>query len=168
MWAAQGVLFARGWLRGTLGQTFGLNLRRTSWITAGLVAVLVLSFTPKYVRYAALGKVLPRAEEHKRAGLWVKANMAKGLTIMSRKPYVAFYAEGRHLYIPEGDLSRIIEYASQQGVDLLVVDKEWIPSQKPQLKFLLDEREAPKSLVFVYKTAVKNREIILYRLANLP
>ena len=87
---------------------------------------------------------------------------------MSRKPYVAFYAEGRHLYLPEGDLSRILEYASQQGADLLVVDKEWIPSHNPQLKFLLDERDAPKSLVLVYKTAVKNREILLYQLANSP
>jgi 4-amino-4-deoxy-L-arabinose transferase-like glycosyltransferase len=166
LWTAQGLLFFGRWLKETLHQGLGLTLQRTAWGIALVVVLVFLSFTPKYVKFASLGRTVPRAEEHKQAGLWVKANMGKDLTVMSLKPYVAFYGEGRHLYIPDEDYLRVLKYASRQGIDLLVIDEEWIPSKRPQLKFLLDGGEAPKHLAPVYENTINNRKIILYGLKD--
>jgi 4-amino-4-deoxy-L-arabinose transferase-like glycosyltransferase len=168
MWTAQGVVVFAGWLRGTLRHTGRLTPQKTVWLTVPITALLLLSFAPKYVKFIALGNATPKAEEHKHAGLWVKAHMGSGLVIMSRKPYVAFYGEGKHLYIPRADYAGILEYASRQAVDLLVIDEEWIPSEKPQLTFLLDEREAPKPLVPIYTHSLNDKKIILYRLDSTP
>lgn len=110
----------------------------------------------------------PQYIEHKEAGLWLKETRPWGSTAatvtMSRKPWVAFYGGTRHIGIPYANYDRIMLFAEQYGVDLLVIDEAFIPSRRPPLNFLLDMSQAPSYLKPIYASdQYTDGKIIVYQ-----
>jgi 4-amino-4-deoxy-L-arabinose transferase-like glycosyltransferase len=61
----------------------------------------------------------------KEAGLWMKENLPRGGTVMSRWPQEAFYGEmAAWVTIPEGEYEEVLGVARSKGIRYLVVDEE--------------------------------------------
>jgi 4-amino-4-deoxy-L-arabinose transferase-like glycosyltransferase len=103
------------------------------------------------------------AIEHKQAGLWLKENSQEPIVI-SRKPFVAFYASGLHIPLPYASYEDTINYAKYKKVDYLVIDERYISKTRPQLTFLLNEENTPTDLELVYKNEEFKNKILLYKL----
>jgi len=74
------------------------------------------------------------------AGAWLTANSAPDAVIMDRKSYVAFFAERRHVQLPDEPLDTLLDYARSSGADYLVVEEYVVRGLRPQLAPLLDAR----------------------------
>ncbi|MEY4374254.1 MAG: hypothetical protein RL760_420, partial [Candidatus Eisenbacteria bacterium] len=74
------------------------------------------------------------------AGAWLAANSAPDAVIMDRKSYVAFFAERRHVQLPDEPLDTLRDYARSSGADYLVVEEYVVRGLRPQLAPLLDAR----------------------------
>ena len=114
-----------------------------------------------YFSYKAMTKKYDL--EHKEAGIWLKNNSRKFSVIMSRKPYAAFYSGNLIASIPDESYEEVIIYAKKRKADYLVIDERYIPTTRPQLKFLLNPYSLPKELKMVYQEEYNGKRIIIYR-----
>ena len=60
--------------------------------------------------------------ELREAGRWLREHGPAGATVMDRQTFVAFFAQMRHVPVPDGSLDAILEHARATGVDYLVVE----------------------------------------------
>ena len=72
------------------------------------------------------------------AGAWLAAHTAPDAVIMDRKSYVAFFANRRHVQLPDEPLDALLDYARSSGATHLVVEEYVVRSLRPQLAPLLD------------------------------
>jgi 4-amino-4-deoxy-L-arabinose transferase-like glycosyltransferase len=121
----------------------------TAWV-AVLLAGWVAWFLPVLL-IGPFGNYDPwnQAIESRDAGEWLRAHYPPGQVVMSRKPYVPFYANGRLVELPQDNLDRILAYGRQHGARFLVVDERGIADVRPNLLPLLDG-PAPPGLKLVY------------------
>jgi len=143
---------------------------RAAWLSYGIAAALALSGLGYSVAHGSIDD----APEHRAAGvrlgeLWQEQRAAGGNVamiherpiVMSRKPWVAFYANGLIAELPEGSIEEVLARARSKGCDILVIDERWIASTRPQLAPLLDAAGAPAGLRAIYERDSQHR-IILY------
>ena len=171
------VLAARGFV--TLAAALPSRVRTPAlarWTERAALGGLVAGA----LAYLALGtRPIDDAPEHRAAGLWLArhgtitaaAPAAAGAPyrpiVMSRKPWVAFYAGGLHAELPEGYLAQVLARARDRGVQVLVVDARWAATQRPALAPLLDPARAPAALSLLYR-AGGPYPIVLYGLPGPP
>jgi len=68
---------------------------------------------------------------------------------MATGPWPAFYADGRHLYIPHEDLPVILAYAKWKKIDFLVLEQRRIGTTANLAPLLLGKNNPPElSLVY--------------------
>jgi hypothetical protein len=102
--------------------------------------------------------------EHKKAGLQLRNMISQDSLIMSRKPWIAYYAGIRSVLLPYADFNRVMAFANHSGVNLIVIDENFIRDERPQLAFLLDPKQAPAYLKPIYLSPPYAQErIIIYR-----
>ena len=129
--------------------------------------------------FAVRGRGIDDAPEHREAGDWLGerwvALRAVSPThtedhvrpiVMSRKPWVAYYAEGLILELPDGTLDEILERARVRHADILAVDERWAAAQRPALVPLLDPSHAPAPLRAL-RTIESPRGLVLYDVRGL-
>jgi hypothetical protein len=87
------------------------------------------------------------------AGAWLAAHSPADAVVMDRKSFVAFFADRRHVQLPDEPLDTLLDYARTSGVTHLVVEEYVTRFLRPQLAPLLDPRaragESRVRLVFV-------------------
>ncbi len=98
--------------------------------------------------------------EYKQAGLWLKENAEPTPIIMARKVRIAFYANGLYVRLPYTDYEGILKKACKSKVDYLIIDKASTEKLRPNLIFLLNERNTPDNLKFIHKIG---DEIFIYK-----
>jgi 4-amino-4-deoxy-L-arabinose transferase-like glycosyltransferase len=165
-WTSHGMLEFEGWVAATLSQldvTLRPRMLRVALFTA-MTSVLAPSFVAPMVRSKWDG--LPF--EHKEAGLWMKGRSPDSPLIMAEGPWDAFYAGGRHIYLPDESYSRVLDYARRKRVDYIVVGARCLMNsgclQNTQLGFLLSEEQAPPDLQLLYIDAQRPQyKILVYR-----
>ena len=143
LWSARGLVMAADAARA---------LDRGRWLrhapVGGLIAMM-LAGTLVTVLPEHLGRVPRMPREYKRAGLWMKENLAKGL-VLTRKPQVGFYADmpttGPAI---EDTVSDAVARARRVGARYLVVDERYTATMVPGLAPLLDPANAPPGLRMV-------------------
>jgi hypothetical protein len=126
-----------------------------SFIMFLLLTLVIPALKPLYIK-----KDEPL--EHKELGLWIKENFGKGFVILSRKPWVSFYSESLWHAYPYADYEKIMDFAKNVKADFFVIDTRTIPSTRPQLEFLLDEKKAPSYLKLVKELHGAEQKILLY------
>jgi hypothetical protein len=90
-------------------------------------------------------------EEHKNAGIYLRGIVKKEDVFASTIICAGFYAGGKNTILPFADVDEAIKWARKKNVKFLVIDERTIPSKRPALKELLDERNAQKyNLKVVY------------------
>jgi hypothetical protein len=102
--------------------------------------------------------------EYKIMGQWMKKNIPgiEHKSVMSRKFGVPFYAGAREIALFYGDFSEVLAYARSEKADYLIIDEWTIPKLRPELAFLIDEKEKHHQIQLIHTIKYKNRKIILY------
>lgn len=132
-----------------------------------IVSLGIMAEVGSYFTHLEEGRKNYDPLEHKQIGMWINSNLGSGLTIMAVSPHIAFYAEGRHVTLPWAELPEVLTYAHNKGVEYLAVGERYVPSERPLLAFLLDEKKAPGQLKLIYKLTGRNRKkILLYKLID--
>jgi len=96
-------------------------------------------------------------------GDWI-ARHAKGryVKVMTREPYVAYFAGGERIIVPDEPLVKTLEYARRWKAEYIVVDSMLIGLQ-PQLAPLLDPSNSPPGWRPVYMATEERRVIHVYQ-----
>ncbi|HEY6193847.1 MAG TPA: hypothetical protein VI504_02305 [Candidatus Eisenbacteria bacterium] len=106
---------------------------------AGLVA-LVLLWTGPTGRLALAFDDGPMPAM-RGAGTWLAEHSGADAVIMDRKSFVPFFANRRHVQLPDEPLGTLLDYARASGATHLVVEEYVVRSLRPQLAPLLDARD---------------------------
>ena len=59
-------------------------------------------------------------------GMWMKENIGGRPAIVSRKPFVPFYAGGVAIFLPDLDQKAIFDFMKTKDADYLVIDERSI------------------------------------------
>jgi len=164
IWVAKGTYELQRWFEKSGYQ----KIIKNKLIKNNIATILVLiSLFPPFIAYYSFF-LSDQPVEYKNAGLWLKDNAPeKHPVIMSRKPWIAFYADGIYVALPYANYTDTMIYAKHKNVDYVVIDERFIPERRPQLAYLLNESNAPKNLKLVYKNEEKpNRKILIYKILN--
>jgi 4-amino-4-deoxy-L-arabinose transferase-like glycosyltransferase len=141
LWAARGLIVLHGWLVVAVpGLESFLTGVGSGRFALAVSALLVLWMAPLYLADRT-ANFDPYNEplEIKHAGQWIRDTYGPGQIIVSRRLQVAFYAEGKLLELPLGDVGAVIKYSRANGARLLVVDSRTVPGQRPDLGPLLSD-----------------------------
>ena len=154
-WAGAGFYEVHQRICSRIGFRGGIepSLAKKMFCALMIVTIMVILF--KTLKPQRLDK-LPRKE----AGVWLKEHSHPHPLIMSTMPRVAFYAEGRHLKMPEGAYQEIISYAKLNAVDYLVVDEEKMERLSPGF---IEAVGSKNLLELIYVTSQPDNRIIVYR-----
>src|SRR3989344_1944584 len=127
------------------------------WKLIVSILVVVLLIGNVLALYNGEGDIRTEAIEHKEMGGWLKNNGYEGKVIMGRKAWVAYYSEGKQVYLPYANYDETKKYGCLNDVDLIVIDERFIKT-RPMLKDLLNNDdylykidEPKKILVFELK-----------------
>ena len=155
IWAAHGVREGGEWLKETAAEITG---RRISGPKQGAALLMI----PALVSVAFFAVMIPRVDAntslgswnpaHRHVGLWMKANLPAGATVMSRYPAIAFHADAaRWVPTPNATWPEIRPYAEAKGVEYFVLEEHEVRKLRPQLSPLLVPETQPPDLKEVYE-----------------
>lgn len=165
-WISKGIVESADWLVETaesIDKKGNLLIKNQPLIRFVLVMLVLLSLMPA-ITYPMRSNKLEQPFELKHASLWIKNHSDSSPVIMATSPVVAFYAEGKHLYLPNEEYSVVLEYARQKKVDYIVIDDQTVPLSAPRLKFLLDI-EDPAGLILLHKYEERlHRKVRIFKL----
>jgi 4-amino-4-deoxy-L-arabinose transferase-like glycosyltransferase len=100
----------------------------------------------------------------RRAAIWIKENSSGTFSVMTREPYVAFFAGGDLVGIPAEPLPKVLEYARRFHARFLVVDSLLTDLYYPNLTLLLDPKDAPTDMKLRHVEQDGDRKILVYGL----
>lgn len=123
--AATGVLAAARWC--------ARDRTSAAWET-GLAALFVLALLPFSLRPALHPD--PGAALYRQAAGWVAATQPPNVTIMDRKPIIAYYAKRRFAILPRVPPDELVSTARRAGAGLVVLDSR-VFGDRPELVPLL-------------------------------
>jgi hypothetical protein len=83
---------------------------------------------------------------------------------MARYPAVAFYADAKWEPTPNAAWPEVLRYARHVGADYFVLDGREVEKLRPQLAFLMDEKQTPPELELVHVDASENERLMIYRI----
>jgi 4-amino-4-deoxy-L-arabinose transferase-like glycosyltransferase len=96
--------------------------RRRLIIRAVLTSLLCFTLVPWVV--STLSKEPGKGQGRADVGRWLKEHSVGSPIIMAAGPWAAFYAGGRHLFLPLDPYLTVIEYAQRKHVDYLVIEED--------------------------------------------
>ena len=168
LWLAAGLVKLGEWVADTARLLFkpaqGSALRRWgTWLPALAIAALLLVALPRVMDKTARGSF---RFTHKTVGVWMKDALptARDTVIMARYPAVAFYADAKWEPTPNAAWPEVLRYARHVGADYFVLDGREVEKLRPQLAFLMDEKQTPPELELVHVDASENERLMIYRI----
>ncbi len=78
-------------------------------------------------------------------GAWLGAHSDSGDAVMDRKAFVPFFANRRHVQLPDDPLPDVVAYARRTGVRWIVVEEYVAATMRPQLRELIAEPQAAEA-----------------------
>lgn len=136
-------------------------MRIQSWITWNGVKQFVMPVAVGIVLLSSIlqAKVFPidlhnlwdKSENvnlREQVGQWMKGYLPRPVRVMSRKPYIAYYADAEWFGTPPTYVE-VLELARSKNVDYILIDKGIEYYLRPELRFLFDLKHVPSELEFV-------------------
>ncbi len=137
-----------------------------------MITTLAFSMLP-WVVYALMAMPAAPMVEYKEAGRWVKEHSQTPLLIMATAPFIAFYAGGRHVYLPAEKYQTVVEHARRLNVDYVAIDEAHISNgvfgsnEYSDLRLLLDEGSHHPGLRLIYSfDRMPGRKVLIYTLTS--
>jgi hypothetical protein len=141
-----GFLYVEKWLKVSTKE-------KTHLIVAALILVITAIQLPK-----GMVSLKKHHLPEKLAGQWLLENEGRGTTILTRKPIVAFYAQGNFVALTHGKLKDVIKYGRANGA-------EYLAGYPPRLKKIISDIDKEKDRLLVEVNSFKGgkgEEFILY------
>jgi 4-amino-4-deoxy-L-arabinose transferase-like glycosyltransferase len=164
-WSANGIIVFENWLAGTLDNLHkptALLVRKTMLGRILILALLLISMAPLLTQFAKRGDNNPKS-----VAAWIKEHSSQPPVILASSPWAAFWADGKHYYLPDEEYPVVIDYARRKGAKYLLIEEAQI-SKTPQLRFLLEGPDTPElRLVNRYEPGGKPK-VLVYELINPP
>ena len=160
-WVAFGGEALAGWV--TKSGEFFL---KTGWrinpvfVQVLILLILIVSLQPLYAINFAPPEIRNTSLIEKQAGLWLKQHSEPNSLVMAANATTAFYAEAKHVFLPDEEFSRVLEYAKRKKVKYLVLSERRL-RDRPEV-FLLAEKAPELNLVF-QNNEFENFEVRIYR-----
>lgn len=103
--------------------------------------------------------------EEKQAGLWIKNHTTSPASVMAPSPIVSYYAGSTHMYLPDEELAKVLEYAQRKKINYLVFSQRR-GKDTPKISFP-DEYLLPEKIKLVYETNyTPSNKIVIYQLVE--
>jgi len=161
-WASSGIVKSSEWLASIIRPRFQiLEKVRPGLLAALLVVILSVMAAPYFSSILKEDTITNVPFEEKDAGLWIKRH-AEGSqpTVMSSHITPAFYANAKHIYLPDEKLSTVLNYAKIRRTSYLVLSTRRkldgayladMPNSHPGVNLVYHDRERPGYEVRVYQ-----------------
>jgi 4-amino-4-deoxy-L-arabinose transferase-like glycosyltransferase len=157
LWWSRAVSVAEGWLPKRAGA------RGRGWVLRAALAAL-LAVPLVWLTVGALTRGPRSGQGRAEVGRWLKENSAPSPLIVAAGPWAAFYADGRHLFLPLESYPKVVEYARRKRVDYVVIEED---TMNPSLRFLMQPggEQAAAGLAPAYRyERTPGHRIYVYRL----
>jgi hypothetical protein len=122
IWAGGGIVYLAEMWSNFLKST-RLKWLNKKWLEGFFISILILNFLPKLTQPFREDKYYRHFIEHKAMGLWMKENIPGSGKIISRKPFVPFYAGGVAVYLPDMEPAELYNFTLKNGAKYLVIDE---------------------------------------------
>lgn len=117
-----------------------------------MVGIVLLSFTLQLkmlpIHFSKIWDNDNPIDIREKVGLWMKENLPQQIRVMSRKPYIPYYADAVWFNTP-ATYDEVIKLASSNAVDYIILDRGIEYYLRPELRFLFDPKQVPQSLEYV-------------------
>jgi 4-amino-4-deoxy-L-arabinose transferase-like glycosyltransferase len=127
-----------------------------------LRAVLLVGVAASFVPLLRSGAAVEDGAQKQIAMLMKRDSESGAPLIMASNPLFAFYATGKHLYLPSEEYDLVVDYARRKGTDYLVVE-EAAMRLTPKLSFLLDDK-SHRGLNLVHRDDTPERKVRVFKL----
>lgn len=114
-----------------------------------LFFVMLISFIPKMTQPFREDKYYRHWIEHKDMGLWMRDNIGGEPRIISRKPFVALYAGGLAIFLPDLEPESLYVFAIENKAAYLVADERSRRRYKYEKMWPLLSGEIPKGFKLI-------------------
>ena len=130
-----------------------------TWLLIGIYSLWLYSYYNTYKVHDN------RFEVKKLAGEWLSENIWTHLRVMERFPVVTYYSDTKERWLtPYTDnLEDIVEYASYNNIDILVVDTLDFKTYRPALHSLLNHKTRHTWLESLYSIEKNWESVFLYK-----
>jgi 4-amino-4-deoxy-L-arabinose transferase-like glycosyltransferase len=163
-WGAKGLVEIENWLVASLAQ---LNVKgsrlvyKQNLVRSAIILLLFVVMLPSLMAITTQEKTEPKA-----VALWIREHSGKSPLIMANGPWAAFWAGGQHLYLPDEEYAKVLDYARRKKVDYLVFEERHV-GKTPQLRFLLDETIEHPGLKLVHQyEEPRSPRVLVFQLVN--
>ncbi len=159
--AARGAEKTAVWLANRLRFT-----GRGVLLTVVSIVVLVLSVETTRIGSRWI-RVMPNNRMAKEMGLWIRENQSPRPSIMSRKPFISFYAEGNWILTPYASIEEVLDFARLKRIDLLALDSRYVMIARPFLIPLMNFSMPHKGLRYIHHIYDPGKRImVVYGVLN--
>ncbi|MFA6001132.1 MAG: glycosyltransferase family 39 protein [Thermoleophilia bacterium] len=140
IWVAEGWQRLEEWGRETLTLNFSAGTAER-WRRPLMVFLAATVLLPALVFSAVTVAKRGYHPELREAGEWLKGYAGEDKHIMNRESPSAYYAGGAPVFLPYADYDRINEYARYKDIDYMVVTRQGLLADRPELagQLLADE-----------------------------
>ncbi|MFN0277196.1 MAG: ArnT family glycosyltransferase [Pyrinomonadaceae bacterium] len=163
-WAARGIAEFCEWLARTVKSFFTTRRELSPVVLATCVLILLFGLSmPRSLLILKQEDIKNVPFEEKSAGLWMKENSNhEQTTVISSHITPAYYAHAKHLYLPDEELSTVVEYARQRRANYLVFSER---RKSDAAAFLAEKNSSLGSLDLVYHDRQNaGYQILVYQL----
>ncbi len=135
--------------------------RQQRFLEIALVSLIIFTFIP--FTFRPLLRNETQKQIYKQIGLWMKTNFPSGSRVITRKPWIPFYAEMEPIGFPFEPWNKILNFARHRGADYIVADQNVIGNRE-NLMFLFkddyisddakrihESEDISGSKIFIYK-----------------
>lgn len=166
-WVANGIIGFSQWARASL-----VNLLEPWRVPSPLViqiailCVFAALMVPALIYEAKPGDLQNVPFEDKQAGLWIKSNSPiANAVVMSPNAIVAFYAEAKHVFLPDEDLPTIIDYAKRRKANYIVFSQRRTRFNESAFHEIEEGRYKDLTLAY-HDEPAPGYKIAVYQLSN--
>ena len=163
-WAAHGIVAFGEWLAKCIAAVFPTRRETMPALVTICILILALGWSvPYFFRVLKPNNISNEPVEEKAAGLWIKEHSSRvSPTLISSNITAAFYANAKHLYLPDEELSKVVEYARFRQADYLVFSER---RRSDAAAFLADKNSSLGDLNLVYHDQHNaDYEVLVYQL----
>ncbi|MFH1478204.1 MAG: glycosyltransferase family 39 protein [Candidatus Omnitrophota bacterium] len=158
IWAARGIVEISQWF----GKAVKASQKKQNLIEIGLLILIVLSFIP--FTFRPFFRDIKKKGIYQEIGGWLKDNTSEGSILVSRKPWIPFYAERNQIALPFEPLDKVLRFARYNKADYLIVDESVIKGRL-DLMLLLDQDYSSEDLKIINRFKDKaGQKIYIYQI----
>jgi hypothetical protein len=165
-WVAYGIVRFSDWTTKSALSIFKSERRFIAifvqFCAVSVIAVLFLVPTFKSLLSKDSGNQMP---VEKSAGVWIKSQTQSQPLIMASLPRVAYYAGGKHIYLPDEEFSVVLDYARRKKVNYIIYDQRLV--DRTPRAFPPDGQTLPRDIRLVQQFSQNDRKPIhIYELVK--